>query len=426
MPMLLVPAGATELPLAVEEFLRDSFVAGRLCSQAVNGYWSDGSGARDPVAYAAAVNEGRCADPGMVLAFGGQAVITSELLGRASSLVSGRLAPDAEPEAPVLVGAYSPHPADPGRIEKAPDARRGVGAFATRLPFGGAVFHRADADGAITGASSPGAAGGDWLCFPRGAYGDARWLVVETSPDRSPTLEVELTSLGWYLGDVDGVRRRPLPASPGCLAMELSEAESTYLRAVGPYGRTSRSLTVVADANRRFRLTDVVTGADPVSGGAPSDEPPSTGQDTRLAFRTREPAVYAHLSPHRQPAEEAFVSLEIDRGFGADRPHTFTARWSVETSAGTVSGIAEGEARFVTDRWELRGMNVVRSGSWVQAVYGSRPEEPLDILAGSGVAGLADGGYGAGGFMATVMVNDFGNDDDTIVWRADAFINAAP
>lgn len=424
-PMLLVPAGATELPPSVEEFLQDVFAASRLCSQAVGGIAADGSGARDAAAYAAAVNEGRCFAPGMVVAFGGARVITPEVLGRASSLVSGRLAPEAEPDAPIVVGANSPHPADVDRVEKAPDARRGVGAFATRLPFDGAVFHRADADGAIVGASSPTAGAGDWLCFPRGTYSGARWLVVETSPDRSPTLEADLTSLGWYLGDADGTRRRPLPASPGCLAMELSETESTYLRAVGPYGRTSRSVTMVANANRRFWLTDVVRGADPVSGGAPSDEPPSTGQDTRLAFRTREPGVHAHVSPQRQPADEAFVSLEIDRGFGTDRPHTFTARWSVETSAGTVSGTAEGEARFVTDRWELRGMSVVRSGSWVQAVYGSRPEEPWDILAGSGVAGLADGGYGAGGFLATVKVNDFGNDDDTIAWRVDGFINAA-
>ena len=360
----------------------------------------------------------------MVLAFGGEAVITSEVLGHASSLVSGSLTPAAEPEIPILVGAYAPHHADPDRIEKAPDARRGVGAFATRLPFDGTVFHRANADGAITGSSITTAQ--DWLCFPRGTYRDARWLVAETSPDRSPVLEADLTALGWYLGDVDKVRRKPLPASPGCLALELSETESTYLRAVGPYGRTSRSVAVVANANRRFRLTDVVEAADPVTGGVPSDEPPSTGNNTRLAFRNRDPGVFVHLPPHREQASEAFVSLEIDRGFGPGRPHTFTARWTVETSEGTVSGIAEGEARFGAGRWELRGMSVVRSGSWVREMYGSQSEEPSEILAGAAVAGLADDGYGAGGFMATVTVNDFGSDDDTIVWRVDAHINAAP
>ena len=428
-PMLLVPAGADELPDSIEKFLRDVFVAGRLCWQAVGGIGADGSGADDAGAYAAAVNEGRCFAPGLVLAFGGESVITSEVLAQASSLVSGRLAPNAQPGVPILVGAYAPHHDDPVRIEKAPDARRGVGAFATRLPFDGTVFHRADANGAINGSggstSTPAATDRDWVCLPRGTYANARWLVAETSPDHAPHLEADLTALGWYRGDVDGVRRRLLPASPGCLAIELSESHSTYLRAVGPYGRTSRSVAVVANANRRFWLTDVVEAAEPVSGGVPSDEPPSTGQNTRLAFRNREPGVFAHLPPHRQQVSEAFVLLEIDRGFGADRPHTFNARWSLETAAGTVSGIAEGEAQFLSDRWELRGMSVVRSGSWMRTVYGSQPYESSEIFAGAAVAGLADDGYGAGGFMATITVNDFGSDDDTIVWRVDSYINAA-
>ena len=71
-------------------------------------------------------------------------------------------------------------------------------------------------------------------------------------------------------------------------------------------------------------------------------------------------------------------------------------------------------------------MSVVRSGTWMRAEYGSHPDEPSEILAGAAVAGLADDGYGAGGFMATISVNDFGSDDDTIVWRVDAYINARP
>lgn len=429
-PMLLVPAGATELPTSVEEFLQDVFVPGRLCLRDVGGFDADGSGAHDHEAYTAAVNSGSCFAPGLVVAFGGEAVITSELLAQASSLVSGRLAPDAEPRVPVLVGAYAPHHENPDRIEKSPDAKRGVGAFATSLGIDGTVFHRATADGSIGGAGGSSSASistdQTWLCFPRGTYVEARWLLAETSPDRSPLLEADLTALGWYRGDVDGERRKPQPASPGCLALELSETAAAYARAVGPYGRTSRSVAVVANANRRFRLTDVVEAAEPVSGGVPSDESPSTGDNTRLAFRNRDPGVFAHLPPHRQQVTEAFVSLEIDRGFGAGRPHTFNARWSVETPAGTVSGIAEGEAKFVSDRWELRGMSVVRSGSWMRSVYGTHPDEPSEILAGAAVAGLADDGYGAGGFMATIAVNDFGSDDDTIVWRVDAYINARP
>lgn len=430
-PMLLVPTGAQELPDSVAEFLREVFVVGRLCSQAVGGIDSAGGGASDGGAYAAAVNSGRCFAPGLVMAFGGEAVITSDVLAQASSLVSGRLAPQAEPEPPVLVGAHAPHHDDPDRIEKAPDARRGIGAFATGLAFDGTVFHRANADGVINGdgtgsSDNSRAAGHDWVCLPRGTYGDARWLVAETSPDRAPVLEADLTALGWYRSDADGVRRRPRPASPGCVAMALSESDPTYVRAVGPYGRTSRPVAIVANANRQFRLTDVVEAAEPVSSGVPSGEHPPTGGTTRLAFRSRDPGVFAQLPPRRQQVREAFVSIEIDRGFGAGNPDVFSALWSVETAAGTVSGIAEGEARFVTDRWELRGMSVLRSGSWLRALYGSRPAEPSGLVAGAAVAGLADDGYGAGGFMASIGVNDIGSDDDTIVWRVDGYVNARP
>ena len=427
-PMLLVPAGATELPEPMAEFLREVYVTGRLCSQAVGGIGADGSGASDGGAYAAAVNADRCFAPGFAVAFGGEAVITSDVLAQASWLASGRLAPDAEPEVPVLVGAYAPHHDDPARTAKAPGAKRGVGAFATRLPFDGTVFHRADADGAIEGArtGSSAAAGRDWMCLPRATYGDARWLVAETSPDLAPLVEADLTVLGWYRGDVDGVRRNAQPASPGCLAVELSENGPTYLRAVGPHGRTSRAVALVTDGNRRFWLSDVIEAVEPVSGGEPSDAPSLTGGMSRLSFRRHTPDVYAHLPPSRQQVSEAFVLVEIVRGSGATAPDVFSARWSVETAAGKVSGFAEGEARFVSDRWELRGMSVVQSGSWLRSAYGSPPDEPPGIVAGAAVAGRADDGYGVGGFMASIEINDFGSEDDTIVWRVDGFMNAAP
>ena len=432
-PMLLVPAGANELPASVEKFLRDVFSVRRSCALAVGGIAPDGSGARDGGAYAAAVNSGQCLAPGLALAFGGEAVITAEVLAQVSSLVSGRLAPDIEPEQPLAVGAYARHHANPDRVEKAPDAKRGMGAFATRLPFDGTVFHRADDSGPIgvTGSREAAAAGApavphDWLCLPRGTYADARWLVAETSPDHAPTLEADLTALGWYLSDADGVQRTPRPASPGCLATSLPEGRSTYLRAVGPQGRASLPVAVAADAYRRLWLSDAIEAVDPVSGGVPSDEPPSTGGITRLAFRNRDPGVYAHLPPRRRQATEAFVSAEVARGSGDGAPSTFSALWSVETAAGNVAGIAEGEARFVAGRWELRGMSVAQSGSWVRSLYGSLPEAPSGIATGAAVAGLADGSYGAGGFMATIAVNDPGSDDDTITWRVDAFINARP
>ena len=133
----------------------------------------------------------------------------------------------------------------------------------------------------------------------------------------------------------------------------------------------------------------------------------------------------AHLPPRRQQVDEAFVSVEIERGIGAGAPDAFSALWSLETAAGSVSGVAEGEARFVVDRWELRGLSVAKSGSWLRSLYGDRPEASADIATGTSVAGLADSGYGAGGFMASIGVNDAGSDDDTITWQVDAYMNAA-
>ena len=425
-PMLLVPAGATELPEPVEELLHDVFAAGRLCSQAVGGIDANGSGAADGAAYATAVNSGRCFAPGMVLAFGGEAVITPDVLAQASWLASGRLTPNAEPEVPLLVGAYAPHHDDPARTEKAPDAKRGVGAFATWLPFDGTVFHRADADGAIAAGGKASSASRNWVCLPRAVYGNARWLVVEASPDHAPLLAADLATLDWYRGDVDGPRRSPRPASPGCLAVELSERGPAYLRAVGPYGRTSLPVALTADANRRFWLTEAIEASAPVTGGVASGEHPPTGGTTRLAFRRRSLHMYAHMPPSRSVVDEAFVSVEIVRGFGAGEPDVFSARWSVESAAGNISGIAEGEARFVSDRWELRGMSAVRSGSWIRSAYGSQPRKPTGLVGGAAATGLADEGYGAGGFMASISVNDAGSDDDTIVWQVDSYINAAP
>ena len=71
-------------------------------------------------------------------------------------------------------------------------------------------------------------------------------------------------------------------------------------------------------------------------------------------------------------------------------------------------------------------MSALRSGTWLRDEFGTEPEVPPGIAAGVLVAGSADGGYGAGGFMAIINTHNPANDDDTVAWRVDAFINAAP
>lgn len=430
-PILLVPAGGRELPEPVYEFLRRSFTVGRRCADAVGGVTRNG--AADAEAYAAAQNAGTCFDPGFVVAFGGPAVIRPELIAQASSVVSGGLAPPAEPEVPILVGAQVADRDDPGRTQKAPEAKRGVGAFATGLAFDGTVFHRADADGEfdVSASDGDGADGGrsaahDWLCFPRSTYVGARWLVAETSSGRAPVLVADLPALGWYRLDNDGVPRTVGDGGPGCVTAELSESDPTMVRAVGPYGRSSLPVAVVVDEYRRFRLTDVIEGGEPLHSGLSGDDDPTLGGTTKWSFRTAESTVDAHLPPRRVGVSKALLQVELVRGIGEEAPDVFTALWSVETSLGTVTGIAEGEARLVGGEWKLRGMSVLRSGTWLRDVYGPNRGVPRGLGSGTVVAGLAGGGYGAGGFMASVGLKDPGNDDDTVAWRVDAFINAAP
>ena len=433
-PILLVPAGADELPEPVYELLLRSFTARRHCVDAVGGLRS--YGAVDLEDYGAALKSGACFEPGFAVAFGGPSVISPQLLAQVSSMVSGRLAPASEPPLPVLVGSQVPDRDDPSRIEKASRAKRGVGAFATGLSFDGTVYYRADENGNIGGhnAASSGSrtspravlAGHHLLCLPRATYEEARWLVVDTAKGRAPEMVVDMTVLGWYHLDNDGVPRTQGDGAPGCLAMKLPADDPVMVRAVGPYGRTSLPVALVADEYRRFRLTDVIEGGDPLHVGMSGDIDPSLGGVTRWSFRATNMNVDAQLPPRREDVTDGFLSVQITRGIGEEAPDVFTAQWSVETPRGTVTGVADGEALFVVGTWELRGVATLRSGTWLRDEYGPEPARPPEVEAGVLVAGTADGGYGAGGFVAAIHTHNPTNDDDTVAWRVDAFINAAP
>lgn len=437
-PILLVPAGSRQLPASVADFLGQSFTPSRQCSGAVGGLGQ--RGAADADAYGAALNDGDCFDPGFVVAFGGPSVIHPSLMAEASAAVSGRLTPAAVPDVPILVGAHVRDRADPSRTVKAPDARRGVGAFATRLVLDGLVHHRADADGPYQDGGSAGSASGSggshssagsaagraWLCFPRSTYVGARWLVAETSSRRSPLAVVELAELGWYRHDADGVARTEGDGGPGCLASELPDDESLAVRAVGPAGRSSVSTVLVVDEYRRFWMARPATSQARAHSGLPGEDDPTQGGVTIWSFRSDQPGGYVHMPPDRRALAGAFLSVEIVRGLGEEDPDLFSALWATETARGTVTGTAAGEARLNGGIWELRGLSVLSGGTWLTGVYGADPQLPRGLASAVAVAGLADGGYGAGGFVGSISLNGLGSDDDTATWQADAFINARP
>ncbi|WP_419863161.1 cell wall-binding repeat-containing protein [Candidatus Poriferisodalis sp.] len=431
-PILLVPAGANELPSSVAEFLKRSFTARRLCVGTVSGLGA--RGAVDADAYGPALRDGDCFEPGFVVAFGGPSVIHPSLMAEASAVVSGGLIPAEVPDDPILVGAQTKDHTNPSRTVKAPDAPRGVGAFATRLPLDGLVHHRADADGPYfesddedeANPTSGSESGRVWLCFPRATYVGARWLVAETSWRESPVAVANLPELAWYGTDVDGVARTVGDGGPGCLASALPSGEPLAVRAVGPHGRTSRTTVLVADDYRRFWMALPVTVQARGRTGLAGIDDPTDGGITNWVFRSEESLNFLHLPPDREELTGAFLSVELVRGLGEEDPDRFTARWSLEGAQGTVTGTVAGEARLSNNEWELRGMSVLSGGTWLIDVYGADPQAPSSLGSSAAVAGLADGGYGAGGFVGTISLNNFGPEDDTATWQADAYINAAP
>lgn len=428
-PILLVPAGASELPAPVSDFLRQSFTASRRCIDAVGGIGR--RGAADTNAYGEALNDGHCFDPGFVVAFGGPAVVHPSLMAEASAAVSGRLISAEVPDDPILVGAHTKDRTNPNRTVKAPGARRGVGAFATRLALDGLVHHRADGDGPYDDNNPAGSGGGTatgnaWLCFPRSTYAGARWLVAETSWRRSPLAVAELPELGWYGSDADGISRTEGDGGPGCVVSELPSDEALAVRALSPFGRSSPTTVLVADERRRFWMAQPATSEARGHEGLPGEDDPTQGGVTNWSFRADEPDGYAHMPPDREALTGVFLSVQIVRGLGEEDPDLFNARWSTETAKGTVTGTAAGEARLNGDVWELRGMSVLSGGSWLIDVYGTNPQAPRGLSSNVSVAGLADGGYGAGGFAGTIELLGAGPEDDTATWQADAYINAAP
>jgi len=78
-------------------------------------------------------------------------------------------------------------------------------------------------------------------------------------------------------------------------------------------------------------------------------------------------------------------------------PDSFEATWNLATTIGTVYGKASGEALFVDNAWQLRGISEV-------------------------VGGSAPGATGKGGFAATLTQNGYGMADDVITWQFDAAI----
>ncbi len=416
-PVILVPAGGDALPPSVEQFLTDAFEMPGAC-RALVGAGAAGS-PTDALAYAQALSRGTCPMPGFAVAFGGPSLIRPEILGEVSSLLSGGLT-SAEQPVVELIGAETPDPSAPFGVSSRRGVPLGVGAFATELSMA-PVFHGA------TGLQA---------CMPRRTYADARWLVAEASPQLTPASVVEVPSTEWYFRDADGTRRTPESGAPACMSASVHASEPLFVRAVDSNGRTSRSLLLAADADRKFELTGVVLARLPESEGLSSRDRSQPGITSWL-FETDEateaaPAPRAMLEGERAQIMSTRLLLELRHRQTTTRPlrpSTFTATWRIRTSSGAVVGSAEGEAVFTAGHWHLRGATVLTGGSWVTSqigLPGMSVDEDAPVVVASPPEALRAGtsdAYGAGGFIATVAVNGQDNLDDIIRWQPEAFIN---
>ncbi len=444
-PVLLLPAGGTELPPSLGQYLKALFRVPASCAALV-GAGAAGS-QQDAAAYAAALRSGTCPEPGFAVAFGGSDVLADETVGALSAMLSGGLTSSWAPQ-PVLVGVETPDPSGTYGISTTRGVPLGAGVFATTLPMSPVYRH---ADTAAASAITLSAAGLSKavplrVCAPRGSYGQARWLIAETAADQSPLTVVDLPDVGWYLADADGTLRSSGRGTPSCLSTAAPTDSSLLTRAVSSVGRTSRSLLVAANPTRRMSLTGPVYARWPETSGVRSDRKLDVGVTT-WEFSTDPPDVTAQLADARASVTATWLKVSLRRrapaeGGSIGRPVAFTADWSVQTERGQLSGTASGEALLVAGRWELRGATVLRGGSWASSLLGA-PGRAADPAGSPNVAGAAAGprqssdttdivtplragtadGYGAGGFTATINTNGADNNDDTIRWQPEAFIN---
>lgn len=432
-PVLLVPARGASLPPSMEQYLTALFDVPAGCRALVGDGAAGDIG--DAAAYARALRSGACPMPGFAIAFGGPDVLADDTVGQVSSVLSGGLT-DADAPSPVLVGVETPDKSGPFGISTLRGLPLGVGAYATTMPM--SPVYRHDTAPGDSGAS----AGSLRVCLPRGSYESARWLIVESGADRPPAAVLDLPGAGWYRADADGTLRSNAEGTPSCLAASAPAGAPVIARAVSNVGRTTRSLLVAAAPQRQLTLSGPVRANFPQTSGARSDRPLDTGV-TSWDFTTGPAGGSARLVNQQAAVMSTRLTVALRRRApddeGTVRPAVFTAEWSIRTEAGRLTGTARGEALLVAGRWELRGAAVLRGGSWASAVLGM-PGRPADAAA-DGSAEFADGseaqmfaiveplragtadGYGAGGFTATISVNGSGNDDDTIAWQPEAFIN---
>jgi len=322
-PVLLVPAGAAELPASVAGLLSEAFhPADQWCTSVANG--------------------NGCLAPGFAVVFGGPSAVADTVVSEVSGLLSGGA---------TLGDAH---------LQPAVDD-----AIYTRLAMG-PVY--ADSTDTVLGAGS------DRLCVARDAYRNARWLVIDgaQTPSTSAIGRADVMMDRRYVVDADGVTRTPATGAPVCIpVLALPTATQLALRAVGLSGRSTVA-TVAAVVSpsgvQRLALTGAVTAATPgAATGAASDSNTSGGGATQWSYLASPSGLGVVSRGQSTTVTSASTVITLSRGIDnatATAPDTFIATFTLETPLGTVLGTASGEGIFSGGVWRLRGASQLTGGSW--------------------------------------------------------------
>ncbi|MDP6862719.1 MAG: cell wall-binding repeat-containing protein [Acidimicrobiales bacterium] len=310
-PIILVPAGRPNLPVAVTSFLRENFPpTNPWCSSITS--------------------QTNCTTPGFVVVFGGSAVVDPTLVAAVSSAVGGDIQGAGVVSNPSLGDLY-----------------------ATQL-VQNPVFHQS-ADNTLR------------LCILRGGYPGARWLVAGVDDDPKVRSVVDVMSLGWHLMDADGVGRTLETSTPGCLSLPMVAENNIWIRAVGLDGRSSPARYIAADTASRLSFTGPIVAFPPIaSSGLDSSNDPVSGGRTSWTFSSVFPPVSASFGTESASLSASSIEVTLERGVEGvlPTPDTFSASWTIEGSLGTTMGSASGEAVRVAGSWELRGKASISGGSW--------------------------------------------------------------
>ena len=339
-PVLLVPYGASELPRTTRDFLTEMFVP--------NVQWCS-----------SAVSSNSCSMPGFSVAFGGENALNSELLSEVSGLLAG-------------VGRNSDNFSSPtiGDV------------FLTNLELG-PIYDRAGV-------------GETNVCFPRGSYEGARWLLLGAEKYVAPTVVFDAAVSLWYQGEAEGMALATGIGRPGCLKVETAGPEDVWVQVVDISGRSSTKVKISRVDIGKFVLSSALVVQSPsFVSGEPSYFDGAAGKTSLTFGSTSNSAVTATISGETASIRNSSVTVHILRQMGATQNiDLFESSWRIETVHGEVIGQASGEARLINNRWHLSGKSSVTGGDWTSR-------------------------RGNGGFHASIDINGSDSADDVISWRVD-------